>query len=387
MSVIAEPVVFAGRRDTRVARMLTDHAFWDRERIAIVVNALRDAKETLENSPEALAKYFASLAPAADLPDATGLRRLLNGRTVRPQRSDRLFGLMRALVELYGIEDTRGFPAATRDALCRLSEEHDRISKSRNGRGGALAIATGQDGSIDAGTFVQSLASILKTDFLEVKRAFFVEDDDPHKPLAYLMYRFDTKPGRVLKSFLELRPPSDDRQACIFNHAARVPRQVRYRRTTGIVLPFGNTLSFVGQMTDGPGLKVMTIGKPAAARERYHGLLLSFDEKDIPVSSRFVMVRTNHAAAADAGIGVFQEDELTAEIADFRAEMRNEIAFVGDRQVFNKGKALSQSQIIELVEERLRAAGDELVDAEGRPFTPVATLAAAYNAALRIARD
>ncbi len=292
---------------------------------------------------------------------------------------------MQALEALYRLEENRPFNNSARTALLALHNEYQRLTNALARDDRRRPRAAQEPG--DPAVFVRALAALMKADFSQVRQRFFPEDDPADRPLQYLIYRYDTKPGRILKSFLELRPPSDDREACIFIHTAKVPRQVRLRRTIGIVLPFGATLSFVGQMTDGPGLKVMTLPMPTSARDRYNGLLLSFDEKDAPVSSRFVMVRTQHDRPEAAGIGVFPQHHLETEIADFVDEMRNEIPFVGDRQVFNRGKPLTQQQVIDLVEARLRDAGDELVDAEGRPFTPVATLAAAYNAALRIVSE
>lgn len=159
------------------------------------------------------------------------------------------------------------------------------------------------------------------------------------------------------------------------------------RRTTGVVIPFGSTLSFVGQLIDGLGLKVMTVRMPNAARERYHGILLSFDEKDVPVTSLFVMVRTAHADPHAAGIGVFPEQNIQAEIADFKADLYNKIPVFSDRKIFNNGEAIIQNQIIELVERRLREAGDNIVDESGRTISPADIFSNTFSAALKMAPE
>ena len=95
------------------------------------------------------------------------------------------------------------------------------------------------------------------------------------------------------------------------------------RLTRGIALPTARVLYLIGNLDGGKGLKIIAIDRPGVRRQVYAGLLMSFEDSEIPVTARVVMKESAHRHSKYARIAIYPETQLQAELGKDLKKLRH----------------------------------------------------------------
>lgn len=312
-----------------------EQTFWGvSARCELLIDCSRAIKRTSKYSEERLEKYFLN-AGIQIRPQARKMRRMHNGEQFGVhdfhEYSGWLAGLMlfvrdegqRRLVgdDVLGLLE--GLAADFENSVGRPADE---IANS------GPRVPPSADEWIIFSTLLQRYLFIRSDDLARVRECFFTGEPkgDVREELRFRMYRYHSTIGRIAKSFTTIHGPTPMSQVCTFaNFFKESAAVIEPRRASGIILPMGSVLHFVGEIDRGKGLKIMTIERPDRHKFWYSGLLQSFDGATVPIASRFVIRQTEDVTHDTVGIGIYDEADLAEEITEFRNELLN----VGPREI------------------------------------------------------
>ncbi|RAK66396.1 hypothetical protein DJ019_09125 [Phenylobacterium kunshanense] len=228
-------------------------------------------------------------------------------------------------------------------------------------------------------------------DFSLVADRFLTEEDKAAGQAHFVCYRFHSRPGYVVKSFMAIMAPTPAFPGCSFFHAFVDLDEEGPRFTRGLVVPAGEWVYFLGAMKEYNALKLMMVkGRRFRRAKRFHGLALSMDS-ETPIAARFVMRRCEAKRHDQANIGVFELEDIREEIGDLLGSIRNRVDFEFDphRPVTFDDRPISQKDMVHEVQDQFRRADgtprfkipddDELVE-----FNPADDEFYTFNAALKI---
>jgi hypothetical protein len=216
------------------------------------------------------------------------------------------------------------------------------------------------------------------------RRCFQGADDEDMA--RFVCYRHHAVAGRVVKSFLIIKPPVEPYGVSTFSNFVSDRKFLKPRRVDGLVLQMGDHVYLVGAADDGSGLKIIAMDEPVRSRA-YVGLLMSMDEDKELICSRFLMKRTELQNHDQAGIDIFEEVDVRDEYAADAEALKNVIDFKLVDEVVLDDTTIGQPRMVEEVARLLRdKEGRPRMLLKGKPFNPAASDQYPYNSALALKR-
>ncbi len=308
--------------------------FWSVEaRRKTLIQCSSEIAEKAQHSEERLEKYFLE-AGVEVRPDARAMRRMHAGTQKGVRVVGEYTGWLKGLVTLADDDGLRAqIGADTMAKLTALAEEFaECLGRPVREEGGVRVPPSVEEWTIFS-ALLQRYLFVKADDLVAVRECFFTTEraeEGAKEELHFRMYRYHSNTGRIAKSFTTIHGPTTASRACTFaNFFKESPAMIEPRRASGIILPMGSVLHFLGEIDSGKGLKIMTIERPERPRHWYSGLLMSFDGAKTPIISRFVIRRVEDANHQGVDIGIHDEASLAKEIEEFRDDLIN----VGDGEV------------------------------------------------------
>ena len=200
----------------------------------------------------------------------------------------------------------------------------------------------------------------------------------------FLCYRHDVRAGTVAKSFIVFHSPTETAPFCRFRAFSKdAPR--RNRMSSGIVFPFEHSIALLGEVSQGAALKVIALRRPTVPQDQYEGLIMTYGTHQQLLTSRTVLVRTQHKHSDDAGVGTFNVADIPEEIAPLKYDLRNWMEFSLEKTIYRGGKPIMQKGIVQLIYDLLQKDdGYLLQDEDGVPFNPADTDHYTFNVAITL---
>lgn len=381
-------------------------AFWaNSQHVEELFDAVAAIMAEFDLTPDRLVSGIAQCGyDAKNLPSPQFLRRFEQAQVTgeirrRVNRPEKLTNL------LYGLRDFRdttvGESAIRRVRPGANPEQHlqvlertrelldkrvidDLIARlERTVRGGARAF----ESQPTPDPLALALVRFANTDDADLRTAHkYFADGAGGQPAYFLVYRFSLIPGEVVKSFLVIKPTSDESAACAFSWFN--PEIAGERRTNGVVVPMREALYLVGEADKGSALEVLALQRLGTPKNAYRGLALSFDADREIVSGRFVMVRTNIDHSNRAGVGFFKLDDLRDELSPYLDEIRNRVDSRHERRIRWDGAEIAHSRVVEIVGKALEdeTGTCRMTDELGAAFNPADHSSLPFNSVLRMPR-
>jgi hypothetical protein len=319
--------------------------------------------------------------PGDELPSPRALRNFLE-KGATPRNSRYLGHVLRWGVETVrrlSLTDIEAHPSYA--AAVALSESLDAERRPPN------------DHPIPSTEGMNLLRGVLGLEVLDVERwkeALFGRENmqsSERRERHYHCYRYHSKPGFVVKSFLAVvDSPPNVADLCTFAAFLRVGHGRSVQKSNGLVLPMQKATYFVGQVERNAGLSMTVVPDLDKGMTSYPGLTLATDEDFSPVMARCVLVPTTATNHAEAGSGIATERALESEIAPIRPQLRNRVEFTLNEQLLLDGKAISQNAMVAMVEQLLTNADHKprlTYASSGEAFNPAAGVYYTFNAAVR----
>lgn len=318
------------------------------------------------------------------LPTSTQLRNFRSGAQHALRDPRRYDGWFEGVVFLLNDKDVR--EAVSKEILEKL----ERL-RAAYGSVGGQGTAGHQPHSL--ASLIAHLCHHLQIDHAHLSALwrFFQKGEgaEVKKPVNFLLYRYHSRPGWVAKSHFRISPPSLDAPFMTFRNTFCENCSINEMRITdGVIVPMSAACYFVGRMDHSAALKVMSIPGPYRRSEQYRGLLMSFDDYQRPICSRFVLKRTDIETPTSKNIGILHGSKIAEEIRPFESALRNRVDFTLTHPIRYRDagswRELSQAEMVEVVREKF-LDGDKrptLVDDQGLPFNPAADIHYPYNSVL-----
>lgn len=234
-------------------------------------------------------------------------------------------------------------------------------------------------------------------------RLLLRHDDRSHVRQAYVCYRYSSKPGWVVKSFVSIEQDILGSPFSIFEHWYQDVDGVG-RSTRGHVLPMRRATYLIGSIDNGEAMKIIALHSSASPRIK--GLMLSISAKFDPLVARVVLYRCNYNNHNDAAIGTFSENNLDgnlradlvtsnnipAEMARLRSDLSNEVSYSIPAHVRDlHDRYVDRESFISIVHQSLNLHTDRpalklRTENSEKPFNPFADGHLLFNSALRLER-
>jgi len=364
-------------------------SFWAREnRARIVLETLKELHAARGIAAERLQRIAVkNCSDPAYAPHPQTMRRILDGKRDGFQKMEQYSGLLVALSILLQNDHPNDPPglALRREQIAEILTRHEdrfpQISKETLRKQAKRTDTITPSLVAGAMEFMRGLG-IDRARLSDVYSEMFMEADEP--AARFMCYRYHSKPGQVVKSFLIIRAPNPAYGISVFSNFVYDSNSNLPRRVEGIVLPMREHIYLLGPSIDGSGLKIILMNRSRPSK-RYYSLLMSMDEDFAPICARFVLVRTKFQDHESAGMGIYDEVALEGEISEFRESMKNVIPFRLLQNVVFDGRELEQSAMVDEVRRLLLGEGGEArMTLGGQPFNPAASSQYPYNAALGI---
>lgn len=326
---------------------------------------------------------LAAQAPDDQLMRNRWLRGFVGGNPPRPRSFRTLDHLLKWVVEVISRD---GHEALLRDPAYETARA---LYEEAPERAASQPLAIAAPDLVRAFNVVLALLNLRATDFQRHNDALFVDHQKPRQERHYLCYRYHSRPGFIVKSFLAVMGPGPDGPnvatfKCFFKDQGVV------RPSEGIVIPMGQATYLVGQIEKSAGLKALVVPHLENRKPSYPGLILSMDQHLSPIVGRCVLVPTDKANDKEAGVGIFPEADLEAEAKDFREQFTNTIDFTLREGLSFDGVLVSQRKMVFKVEE-LVADGNgrsRFTYAESKePFNPADHKHYTFNAAVTVCQN
>lgn len=287
-----------------------------------------------------------------------------------------------------------------RDGLARdtlyLRTLDDRRWFERLARSEAVPGAAAQrpDGARFSAAIEDMLRSYLQIDHassqsaaatLTGRRACAGAQPAPSERQGFETYRYSSIPGKIVKTFTVVTPPSTARPFCTFRNFYRNPESTVHKESDGIVLSLKHAIYCVGAVRspagDAIGLKVMIIPHSPSA-DIFSGLMLTVDDQGSPITARVVLKRTAARHSSDCPPDVIPFEQADAAIdAQIIRRIRNHIDFEVGSRIYStdEERHVGTSDIVRLVGHYCGAK----LQTGGRSFNPAAHEFYPFNQALR----
>ncbi len=241
------------------------------------------------------------------------------------------------------------------------------------------------------GASPKQLSSAAKTFFPD-----WSEPGDEPRIAHFVSYRFEAKPIGVFRTAITISSPTKSRPYLEF--AGSMLHQDGPTDSRGIVVPMARATYLIGRLAHGDGLQIFQIPLPWFQQEAQElddyvpGLVLSFDDGQVAIAARGILVPVNSAKEAQKRRGRADFSTALKELGPLRIEaLRNRIDFDEEGNITRAGEPVDRAQIRELTQDallaHLPAAGLKLkrhgVDSSVEDFNPAASEHYSFNGALR----
>ena len=200
---------------------------------------------------------------------------------------------------------------------------------------------------------------------------------------GFLMYRYATDTGNVVRTFTLVTPPSKRYPFCWFQNYYSYERMDFTRECCGVVVDLNNTIYMFGPLGRGDGVKMIVLRNVARKASIYSGLISTLSDTGVPLMSRVVLERT--PATSLRALGKLKPTVLeypASEIknAQIRRRLRNHIQFKIGTEILDKEKNeyITADQMRVMVGDQYRSR----LSLDGKPFNPADHIHYPFNQAL-----
>lgn len=210
-------------------------------------------------------------------------------------------------------------------------------------------------------------------------QSMFFDNNNPYS--RYLTYRYSTRPGVIQKSLTVIKNTNHDFPFLTFKNFFEY--RGRRRESSGILLPFGTHVAFIGSVDGGSAFKAMVLKRCQSPQNYHTGLLITSDPGGNPVAARFSMLGTNMNSHREIEKFELNIEEAKNEDERITGDIRNKIPFLLDKKLLNNGKLITQHSMVGLVD-RIMSSNTKynIVDEAGASFNPASDDNYTFNSAL-----
>jgi hypothetical protein len=169
---------------------------------------------------------------------------------------------------------------------------------------------------------------------------------------GFVTYRYSAIPGRVVKTFTVVTPPSERMPYCTFRNFYQHQDIGLSKESIGVVVRLERGLYMLGRINDGEAIKLVVLPNAVQKSRFLNGLVVTTSDSGAPLVSRIVLERTEKKHSDEIGPEVMPF-ERAMKVLDPRILrwLRNYTEFEMDKTIVSTddNEPISVHRLVELV--------------------------------------